>query len=359
MALRLPSPVDPAHPGGQRAGDAVTGRQQLLGLGQTYLRRLRHRHQRHCPRRLTNRRHRHPRRRPTSTRSIPVRARIVLVGAPGTARRATGLTTRSTSGNAAGSAAVGTPGAIRTSRVGRSTTGRITVRKSTVGGTAIGAPCIRARGIDARGIDARGIDARGIDARGIDARGIGAQGISTGTGTGRARARGAAVGISCARGRGGGTDSRAEDVGMVRSAIRGGAIHDFISAGVVSAGVVNGSGTRTSLKCSNEGEIRRDTVPARVVSYIGIDDRHVFTGKCALGRPKGRAGDELIPPVAITSIVRTMEALRIHVEQIHHTSPADSKSCMNSSTPARHEHPEQRFCWSHRRAGMTLRQRIK
>ncbi len=54
---------------------------------------------------------------------------------------------------------------------------------------------------------------------------------------------------------------------------------------------------------------------------IGIDDRHVFTGKCALGRPKGRAGDELIPPVAIAHIVQTREMLRAKAEQIHRTSP--------------------------------------
>ncbi|WP_182887897.1 hypothetical protein [Microbispora sp. H10885] len=188
----------------------------------------------------------------------------------------------------------------------RSTTRRITVRKSTVGGTAIGAPCIRARGISARGI-----------------------------GTGR----GAAVGISCVRGSGGGTDSRAGDVGMVvRSAIRGGAIRGFVIDGVVSAGVVNGSGTGMSRKCSNEGKSCRGAESARMLWRIRSDDRHVLTGKCALGRPKGRAGDELIPPVAITIIVRVREGHRIAIEQIHHTSPSNSNACINSSTPTRRRH---------------------
>ncbi len=74
-----------------------------------------------------------------------------------------------------------------------------------------------------------------------------------------------------------------------------------------------------------------------VGSGTGVVHRLV-AGERTVRRPQRRIGDQPIPP-AVISAIRTMVALRIEVGQIHRTSQRDSNSCVNSFTPAPHQHP--------------------
>ncbi|WP_405089227.1 hypothetical protein [Microbispora sp. NBC_01389] len=127
--------MDTTHPGRQRRSDPITGREQLLSLGQTHTRVLRHRHQRHHPSRLDKSRHRHPRRpragsttegtirraaiRRTTRRAaaIPITARIPIPAsvAPASARDAVRHAIGSTSRNATGRITATPRSAIRRS----------------------------------------------------------------------------------------------------------------------------------------------------------------------------------------------------------------------------------------------------
>ncbi|WP_328710412.1 hypothetical protein [Microbispora hainanensis] len=97
---------------------------------------------------------------------------------------------------------------------------------------------------------------------------------------------------------------------------------DSVRTGGTNASAVHASGSPTRGMCAIDMRARagcaRGTGRVGALPLPEVDDREGITGGRAVGWPQRRIGDQTVPPLTV-NIARTVKALRIDVEQIHHT----------------------------------------